>query len=79
MPLFIAYADSDYVCSTWFERDRQHIAPETSAGRVIFELWDEAVTEAVESGYLTVPRRPRPSDEDWLPHAIEYAKDQNLI
>lgn len=70
---------TEYVCSTWFERDRQHIRLETADGSEIFSLWDDEVTEAIESGYLTQPRFPRPSDSDWKPHAIAYAIDMGLI
>ena len=64
---------------TWFERGRQNVRLETPRGRVIFELWDDAVTDAVESGYLTVPRVPRASDADWQPHAVGYARDTGRI
>lgn len=68
-----------YVCSTWFERDRSLVQLETAEGEEIFSLWDDDVVDAIESGYLTTPRGPRPQDEDWLPHAIQYAKDWGLI
>ena len=71
--------DHEYVCVTWFERDRQNVRLETPRGRVIFDLWDEAVTDAVDSGYLTVPRIPRPNDAAWQPHAVAYARDTGLI
>ena len=32
--------DHEYVCVTWFERDRQNVRLETPRGRVIFDLWD---------------------------------------
>lgn len=70
---------SDYACVTWFERDRAHIRLETPRGRVIFELWDEEVADAVESGYLTPPRHPRPSDQQWLESALDYARGMNLL
>jgi len=69
----------DYVCHTWFERDRAHIRLETPTGRVVFELWDEDVGQAIEDGFLTAPRVPRPSDPDWQPHAVRYALDRGLI
>ncbi len=68
-----------YVCSTWFERDRRHISLQTPNGRTVFELWDEAVDEAIEDGFLRAPRVPRPSDADWQPHAVQYALDKGLI
>lgn len=70
---------NEYVCSTWFERDRQNIRLETPKGRVVFDLWDEAVTDAIESGYLRVPRPPRLTDADWLPCAVNYAVDIGLL
>ena len=70
---------SDYVCTTWFERDRANVRLETPAGREVFDLWDEAVYEAIESGFLTQPRVPRASDADWQPHAVAYAIDMGLI
>ena len=79
MPRFAALRDSDYVCSTWFERDRQNITLSTPRGREIFSLWDDDVTQAIQDGFLTTPRRPRPSDSDWQPHAVAYAKEKGLI
>lgn len=67
------------VCTTWFERDRSHIRLETPNGRVVFELWDDAVADAIESGYLPTPRGPRPSDDDWQPCAVEYAQAAGLL
>ena len=64
---------------TWFERDRQNVRLETPRGRVIFDLWDEEVADAVDSGYLTVPRVPRPNDADWQRHAVAYARDTGRI
>ena len=46
---------------------------------MIFDLWDEEVTDAVDSGYLMVPRVPRPDDADWQPHAVAYARDTGRI
>jgi len=77
--IFKKTQDHEYVCSTWFERDRSHIRLETPAGREIFSLWDEAVGEAIEDGFLTSPKFPRPRDIDWQPHAVAYARDQGLI
>jgi hypothetical protein len=69
----------DYICVTWFERDRKFVSLGGPGGATIFELWDSAVDEAVESGYLPTPRHPRPSDDQWLPCAIEYALSKKLI
>lgn len=71
--------DSAYVCFTWFERDRQHVRLETPDGKPVFELWDDAVSQAIEDGFLTTPRRTRPSDADWQPHAVAYAREYKLI
>ncbi len=68
-----------YECSTWFERDRAFIELKDSAGRTVFELWDEAVTEAIEDGFLPTPHHPRPSNSHWLPCATRYAQSQGLI
>jgi len=69
----------DYVCTTWFERDRKHVRLETPRGRLVFELWDEEVDDAIESGNLIPPRVPRPSDRDWLPSAVSYAVEMGLV
>ncbi|MFT3815627.1 MAG: hypothetical protein QM740_20060 [Acidovorax sp.] len=63
----------EYVCTTWFEQDRAHIALTTPRGRLVFELWDDGVFDAIDSGYLKPPRVPRPRDRDWQPAAVQYA------
>jgi len=67
-----------YEVSVWFERDRQNITL-TQGDTEIFSLWDDDVTEAIEDGFLPTPGKPRASDSDWLPCAIEYAKSKGLI
>ena len=79
MALFKKYTDSDYVCSTWFERDRASIRLETPRGRVIFELWDEEVSGAIDDGYLPTPNSCRPARGDWQACAVSYARDKGLI
>jgi hypothetical protein len=69
----------EFVCHTWFERDRAHIRLETPKGRVVFELWDENVGQAIEDGFLSLPQMPRPTDRDWQPQAVQYALDAGLI
>lgn len=69
----------EYVCSTWFERDRKHIRLEMPNGKKVFELWDAAVDEAIESGYLTPPRIPRATNLDWHRAAVSYARSLELI
>lgn len=76
---FAKTAHHQYVCVTWFERDRQNVRLETPRGRAIFDLWDDDVTDAIDSGYLTVPRVARPNDADWQPHAVAYARDTGRI
>ena len=55
---------------TWFERDRAHVALMKDDATVI-EWWDDAVTEAVEDGFLD----PR----DWHGSAVRYAQEHGLI
>lgn len=69
----------EYICTTWFERDRAYIALSTPRGRVVFELWDDAVLDAIDAGHLKPPSVPRPCDCDWLPAAVQYAIDMHLI
>ena len=76
---FAKTADHQYVCATWFERDRQNVRLETPRGRVIFDLWDDDVTNAIDCGYLTVPRVPRATDTDWQPHAVAFARDTGRL
>ena len=76
---FAKTADYQYVCVTWFERDRQNVRLATPRGRVIFDLWDDDVTDAIDSGYLTVPRVPRATDADWQPHAVAFARDTGRL
>lgn len=77
--LFKSDRPDQYVCSTWFERDRAAIRLETPRGKVIFELWDDEVADAIESGYLTPPRHPSPTDQQWLESALDYARGMNLL
>ena len=77
--LFTRIAAGDYVCFTWFERDRANIRLETPNGRDAFDLWDDDVSQAVEDGFLTTLRHPRASSTDWQPHAVRYAIAMSLI
>lgn len=73
--------ESELVCSAWFERDRANLTLSTPQGREIFSLWDEAVFEAIEDGFLTTPplfNFNRGTDAEWQPHAVEYAKECGL-
>lgn len=80
--LFTKTRDHEYVCHTWFERDRSHLRLETPRGRVVVELWDEDVEQAIVDGFLKPPRQPRPCnacDADWQPLLVAYARDRGLI
>ena len=79
MSLFEKIRLEDYVCTTWFERDRKNVRLETPQGRVVFDLWDEEVDEAIEDGFLAPPRVQRPTDKDWQPAAVQYALETGLI
>lgn len=63
--------DSDYEVHIWFERDRAHVGLSKPSGKTVFDLWDEAVQEAIEDGFLETPVN-RSS-------VLEYARDQGLI
>lgn len=77
--LFTKTGDHEYVCHTWFERDRSHLCLETPRGRVVVELWDEDVEQAIVDGFLKPPSHPRPRDADWQPRLVAYARDLGLI
>lgn len=79
MPQFKGFRDHDFRCFVWFERDRQNVRLETPLGRVVFDLWDDDVSEAIQDGFLKPPRVPRPSSEDWQPCAVAYAREVGLI
>jgi hypothetical protein len=54
--------------STWFERDRACVivyAGDNESDAVLLELWDEAVFEAIEDGFLDA--------KDLEQSAIDYA------
>ena len=56
---------------TWFERDRAWVSLQTLADETIIEWWDDAVSEAIEDGFLN-PRRYHAS-------AYEYAQSLRLV
>lgn len=72
-------ADHEFICFSWFERDRCHLRLETPRGRVVFELWDDAVEQAVVDGFLKPPCRPHPTGADWQPELVAYARGMGLI
>lgn len=83
--VFKKLRDEDYVANVWFERDRSNVSLSTPKGRVIFELWDDDVHQAIEDGFLQKPRlagiscRDRNSNSAWHPHLVAYAREQGLI
>jgi hypothetical protein len=57
---------------TWFERDRAHVELRSKLDdKTIIEFWDDAVSEAVEDGFLN----PR----DYHQSAYDYAKSLDLL
>ena len=73
-PGFKKTGDHEYVCVTWFERDRQNVRLETPRGRVIFDLWDEE-----DEFFYDVLHTPDGSLLDFtckrvIQHQIEYAQ-----
>ena len=45
---------SQTVLNTWFERDRAHVElRDARTDETIVEWWDEAVSDAIEDGFLT--------------------------
>lgn len=57
---------------TWFERDRQHVELRSKLDdKTILEFWDEAVTEAVEDGFLN----PR----DYHQSIYDYARYLGML
>ena len=65
--------------NVWIERDRKVLTLTNEFfGTDVFTLTDEAVDEAIEDGYLTPPRHPRPNEEAWLPCLVDYANSVGL-
>jgi hypothetical protein len=67
---------SDTVLTTWFERDRAHVClsrkdRDGEPGETIHEWWDDAVSQAVDDGFLN----PR----DWHGAAFAYASHLGMI
>lgn len=59
------YNKSNTTIQTWFERDRAHVWLGTAAGdKTLLEFWDDAVSQAVEDGFL--------NPEDWHGSALNY-------
>lgn len=69
-----------YTCHVWFERDRAHVRLVDEFTRIdVVNLWDEAVYEAIEDGYLVRPNGPHPTEEQWHPRVLEYALEIGAI
>jgi hypothetical protein len=69
-----------YEADVWFERDRANLSlRDTVMDAAVFSLWDEEVSQAIQNGFITAPRRPRPNDADWLPALLDYATSQGLL
>ena len=67
---------ADTILTTWFERDRAHVClsrkdRDGEAGETIIEWWDEAVSQAVEDGFLNA--------RDWHGTAFRYAQHIGAI
>ena len=82
--VFKKLRDEDYVASVWFERDRSNVSLSTPKGRVIFDLWDDDVHQAIEDGFLQKPRltmcsRSLNDEAAWQPLLVAYAREQGLI
>jgi hypothetical protein len=81
---FVRTSDADYICDVWFERDRKHVSLKTPRGRVIFDLWDAEVDEAIDDGFLDVrgplfSSRALNDSKSWQPAAVAYARAKGLI
>jgi hypothetical protein len=78
-------ADHDYVASVWFERGDGYVELSTPKGRQVFHLDHEGVCEAIDDGFLTMPRLARMSSRslnsasEWQPHLVKYARERGLI
>ena len=58
--------------ATWFERDRAHVALiDSRTEETIVEWWDEAVSEAIEGGFL--------SSRDLHGSAYHYAASVGML
>ena len=71
-PIVSPYSIDDLDLHTWFERDRAHVElRDPITDETVVEWWDDAVTEAVDDGFLD----PR----DWKRSAFDYARHVGLI
>lgn len=75
-----ALEDGRFTANAWFERDRSNLTlTDGLTSRDLVCLWDDDVHEAIESGYLTPPSRPRPNDSDWLEPLLNYARETGAL
>jgi hypothetical protein len=57
---------------TWFERDRAHVEiRDEETQKTIIEWWDDAVSEAIEDGFL--------DPSDYFGSALRYAESCGII
>ncbi|MEJ8837609.1 hypothetical protein [Ramlibacter sp. AN1133] len=77
---FLARLEKDrYTASAWFERDRAQLGLRDEVlDRDVLSLWDDDVRDAIDSGFLATPGRPRPSESEWLEPLLAYANEQGL-
>lgn len=69
-----------WASSVWMERDRANLSlTDNLTGNEVFNLWDDDFYQAIEDGYLTSPRGPRPRDADWHQPALAYARDSGAM
>ena len=72
IPVTRKFPLSSLSVSTWFERDRQHVHLfSVDENTTVLEFWDEAVSEAIEDGFLN----PR----NWLGSMTDIAGAAGLI
>lgn len=72
--------ETRWTSNVWIERDRAQLAlTDELTGKEVFQLWDDDFSQAIEDGFLSKPRHPRPSDSDWHQPALDYAESQGLM
>lgn len=70
-----------YTASVWFERDRQNVClTDNILNRRVVDLWDSAVDEAFDDGFLTPPRGVSIHNSGaWLVPLTDYAFSMKLL
>jgi hypothetical protein len=65
--------------TTWFERDRAHVAlQEVATGEILVDWWDEAVNELFEDGFFkndSILNQPRTLGPAFKESVVAYAED----